>query len=178
MMKFFFYITISLLFSFNLSAEDKVKVKSEKFDNWFLECREIKKKEVCELVQVLSIKESNIKFKFLYSMFKNQDGNIKEIFSIVTPLGVNLIVNPAIRFDGGKQYNSRYVKCEVFGCIISITNNTNNEKVNKINEEIITNLKKSNELELALQIFNSKSFAIKTSLKGFSKGQKELKNKL
>ena len=178
MMKLIFYIIISLLFFFNLSAEEKVKIKSEKFDNWFLECREIEKKEVCELVQQLSVKESNIKFKFLYSMFKNKDGKIKEIFSIVTPLGVNLIVNPAIRFDGGKQYNSRYVKCEVYGCIISITNNTNNEKVNKITEEVIANLKKSNELELALQIFNSKSFAIKTSLKGFSKGQKELKKKL
>ena len=65
MMRHFFYIIISLLFFFNLNAEEKVKIKSEKFDNWFLECREIKKKEVCELVQVLSVKESNIK-KFVF----------------------------------------------------------------------------------------------------------------
>ena len=98
--------------------------------------------------------------------------------SVRIPHDVNLIANPAIRFDGGKQYNSRFVKCEIFGCVISITNNTNNKKMNKITEEIIQNLKKSNELELALSIFNSKSFAIKTSLKGFGKGQKELKKKL
>ena len=87
--------------------------ESEKFDNWFLECREINKKEKCELVQVLSVKDTNIKFKLLYNIFKNQDGKLKEVFNIVTPLGVNLIVNPAFRFDGGKQYNSRYIKCEI-----------------------------------------------------------------
>ena len=162
----------------NLSADEKIKIKSEKFDNWFLECREINKKEMCEVVQTLSIKDSNIKFKILYNIFKNQDGKIKEIFNIITPLGVNLIVNPAFRFDGGKQYNSRYIKCEVFGCVISITNNTNNEKINKLSNEIFQNLKKSKELEIVLQIFNSKTFAVKTSLKGFSKAQAELKKKL
>ena len=140
-MKYLIYILISLFISFNLCADEKAKIKSEKFDNWFLECREINKKEKCELVQVLSVKDTNIKFKLLYNIFKNQDGKLKEIFNIVTPLGVNLIVNPAFRFDGGKQYNSRYIKCEVFGCIISITNNTNNEKINKLSDEIVLNLK-------------------------------------
>ena len=177
-MKYLIYILISLFISFNLCADEKAKIKSEKFDNWFLECREINKREKCELVQVLSIKDSNIKFKLLYNIFKNQDGKLKEVFNIVTPLGVNLIVNPAFRFDGGKQYNSRYIKCEVFGCIISITNNTNNEKTNKLSDEIVLNLKKSKELEIVLQIFNSKTFAVKTSLKGFSKAQAELKKKL
>ena len=140
-MKYLIYILISLFISFNLCADEKAKIKSEKFDNWFLECREINKKEKCELVQVLSVKDTNIKFKLLYNIFKNQDGKLKEVFNIVTPLGVNLIVNPALRFDGGKQYNSRYIKCEVFGCIISITNNTNNEKINKLSDEIVLNLK-------------------------------------
>ena len=124
-MRYLIYIILILSLFFHVDAEEKSKTKSKKFDNWFLECAEINKKEKCELVQVLSVKESKIKFKFLYSIFKNQDGEIKEIFSIITPLGVNLIANPAIRFDGGKQYNSRFIKCEIFGCVISISNNTN-----------------------------------------------------
>ncbi len=177
-MKYFIYILLSLTFFSNLCADEKTKIKSVKFDNWFLECREINKKEMCEVVQILSVKDSNIKFKLLYNIFKNQDGKIKEVFNIITPLGVNLIVNPAFRFDGGKQYNSRYIKCEVFGCVISISNNTNNEKINKLSDEIVQNLKKSKEFEIVLQIFNSKTFAVKTSLKGFSKAQAELKKKL
>ena len=61
-----------------------------------------------------------------------------------------------------------------FTCVGSVAN----EKTNKLSDEIVLNLKKSKELEIVLQIFNSKTFAVKTSLKGFSKAQAELKKKL
>ncbi len=177
-MKSILVIILSIVFSTNLFAKDEVKIKSKKFDNWVVECRKANNQENCELVQLLTVKETNVQFKLLYSIFKNQEGKVKEIFSIITPLGVNLVVNPAIRFDGGKQYNSRYIRCEVFGCVIRISNNTKDKKVNEISDEIVQKLLKSKELEIGLQIFNSKPFIIKTSLKGFSKGQAELKKKL
>ena len=37
------------------------------------------------------------------SAFKNKENQIKEVFTIITPLGVNLGINPAIRFDNDKQ---------------------------------------------------------------------------
>ena len=128
-MRYLIYIILILSLFFHVDAEEKSKTKSKKFDNWFLECAEINKKEKCELVQVLSVKESKIKFKFLYSIFKNQDGEIKEIFSIITPLGVNLIANPAIRFDGGKQYNSRFIKCEIFIIIFYLFKEINQNNI-------------------------------------------------
>jgi len=176
-MKYFFFIVISLLFFLDLNSEEKLKIKSNKYDNWFVECREINAQENCELNQFINIKDSNIKFKLHYSIFKNQDNEIKERFTIVTPLGVDLLVNPALRFDGGKQYNSSYIKCEIFGCIISFTNNTKNEDINKIFDELIQNLIKSNELEIGLRAFNSKPFIIKTPLKGFVKGKEHLEKK-
>ena len=176
-MKHFIYILLSILFFLNLNAEEKTKIKSEKFDNWFLECREINNNNNCELVQLLTINETNIQFKLLYSIFKNRDNKIKEVFTIITPLGVNLLESPKIRFDKGKQFNSKFIKCEVFGCIISISNNSNNKKNNQISDEIFQSLKKSENLEIGIQIQNSRPFQITTSLKGFKEGQIKLSKK-
>lgn len=158
-------------------SEEKPKVSSEKYGDWFLECRTVNKVENCELNQLLSLNNTNIRFNLLYSVFKNQENKIREVFTIVTPLGVNLSVSPALRFDSGKQYNFRYIKCEAFGCVISLTNNTTNKENNDLFDEFIKKLIKSKELEIAVQGFEEKPFIVKTSLKGFSKGLTQLQKK-
>ena len=177
MNKFILISIISILLFTNSYSEEKPKVTSDKYGDWFLECRTVNKIENCELNQLLSLNNTNIRFNLLYSVFKNQENKIREVFTIVTPLGVNLSVSPALRFDDGKQYNFRYIKCEAFGCVISLTNNTNNKENNNLFDEFIKKLIKSKELEIAVQGFEEKPFIVKTSLKGFSKGLTQLQKK-
>ena len=177
MIKKFTFILICF-FSINLSsfAEDKNPV-SERFGDWFLNCKQSDNNNVCELTQLITLKDSNLKFNLLYSAFKNKENQIKEVFTIITPLGVNLGINPAIRFDNDKQYNFRYLKCESFGCVISITNNTPQTEANELFDEVIKKFINSNELEVAIQGFTGNPIVIKTSLKGFSKGLTQLQKK-
>lgn len=57
-------------FSLNFTsfAEDK-NPASERFGDWFLNCKQSDNNNVCELTQLITLKDSNLKFNLLYSAF-------------------------------------------------------------------------------------------------------------
>jgi len=73
----------------SLLAEEK-KLKVEKYKDWGLQCPT---KNNCEVIQSLKVNETDLKFNFIFGNFLNKDKKKKEIFSIVTPLGVNVQKN-------------------------------------------------------------------------------------
>ena len=52
---------IIFLITTNSFSEEKPKVSSEKYGDWFLECRTVNKVENCELNQLLSLNNTNIR---------------------------------------------------------------------------------------------------------------------
>ena len=50
----------------------------------------VNKKNQCEIIQTLTINNTNIQFSFAFSNFINDKNELKEVFNIITPLGVNV----------------------------------------------------------------------------------------
>lgn len=168
---------IFFIFSCVSNAEEKKdppKVKTQQYDAWTLRCVEVNNKDQCELVQTLTVNNTNLQYTLVYSAFKNKKSQTKESFTMVVPLGVNLQKRIAIRFDGKQQLNIPYAKCESFGCVTSINNDSKVDAVKVLFEKIKNSLQKSTYLEIAVQGFSEKPIVIKTGLKGFSNAREKL----
>ena len=123
-----FFILI-LQFSFhNLSVADEkekqANITTEKYRDWSIRCVVFQKKENCEVIQVVQIKDTNLTFTIVYTNFINEENELKEVINIITPLGVNLQKRISLHFYKGIKINLPYLKCEAVGCIILITNNS------------------------------------------------------
>ena len=176
------------IFSHSFAAEEKIKI--EKFKDWGLQCP---KPNICEVIQSIQIKDSNLKFNLIYSSFRNKDKQEREILSIVTPLGVNVQSNLLLKFiEPGKKeavgkevkqtyktlasYGIPYLKCEVIGCIVSINNDTNNKDHNENFKRIKEGLIKHNSFQIIIQGF-AKPIMINSSLAGFGNAYDEMKKR-
>ena len=61
------------------------------------------KKQKCEIVQFLQVKNLNLQFTVVYSEFLNNKNELKELINIITPLGVNVQRPASINFIKGLQ---------------------------------------------------------------------------
>ena len=93
----------------------------------------------------------------------------KEIIQFITPLGVNLDIKPAILFDKDPQINLKWTKCEPFGCVAVLTNNSEIKEIVKVFNDVKKGLTKSKEMQLGIQGFNTEPLVVKFLLKGFVK---------
>lgn len=174
-----FILIIQLLFN-SLSIADEKKeqpsVTTKQYRDWTFRCVEIKKKNDCEIVQTLQVNNSNLKFTIAYTNFINEENELKEIINIITPLGVNLQKRVSLNFHKGTKVNLPYIKCEVVGCIISITNNSKDPAVISLFNQIKKAMQTSIYFEIIINGFNQKPILIKSSLQGFKSALKELNN--
>jgi len=177
--------TLVFLIFFNISSysaaeekKDPPKVKTQQYNAWTLRCVEVNGKDQCEMIQTLNVNNTNLQYTLVYSAFKNKDKQTKEAFTLIVPLGVNLQKRIALRFDGKDQLNIPYAKCEAFGCVTAINNDTNNEAVVTLFNKIQDKFKKATFLEIAVQGFSDDPIVIKTSLQGFSDARKKLLDNL
>ena len=172
----------------SLLAEEK-KLKVEKYKDWGLQCPT---KNSCEVIQSLKVNETDLKFNFIFGNFINKDKKKKEIFSIVTPLGVNVQKNLIMKFIKiekklvGKEskenikvlavYRIPFLKCEVIGCIVSVNNDTNNKEQNKLFALIKKGMTEQNNFQIIIQGFG-RPFIINSSLAGFGAAVKEMEKR-
>ena len=172
----------------SLLAEEK-KLKVEKYKDWGLQCPT---KNSCEVIQSLKVNETDLKFNFIFGNFINKDKKKKEIFSIVTPLGVNVQKNLIMKFIKiekklvGKEskenikvlavYRIPFLKCEVIGCIVSVNNDTNNKKQNELFALIKKGMTEQNNFQIIIQGFG-RPFIINSSLAGFGAAVKEMEKR-
>jgi len=166
-----------LMFSGVPSADEKKdppKVKTQQYNAWTLRCVEVNKKDQCELIQTLNVNNTNLQYTLVYSAFKNKENQTRESFTLVVPLGVNLQKRIALRFDGKEQLNIPYAKCEAFGCVTALNNDSKAETVKALFKKIQNSLQQSQFLEIAVQGFSDQPIVIKTSLQGFSDARKKL----
>ena len=172
-----FFGMIFLMFtgvSFAEEKKDPPKVKTQQYNAWTLRCVEVNKKDQCELIQTLNVSNTNLQYTLVYSAFKNKENQTRESFTLVVPLGVNLQKRIALRFDGKEQLNIPYAKCEAFGCVTSLNNDSKAETVKALFKKIQNSLQQSQFLEIAVQGFSEQPIVIKTSLQGFSDARKKL----
>ena len=169
-------------------AEEK-KLKVEKYKDWGLQCPT---KNSCEVIQSLKVNETDLKFNFIFGNFINKDKKKKEIFSIVTPLGVNVQKNLIMKFIKiekklvGKEskenikvlavYRIPFLKCEVIGCIVSVNNDTNNKKQNELFALIKKGMTEQNNFQIIIQGFG-RPFIVNSSLAGFGAAIKEMEKR-
>mgnify|MGYP001241381478 FL=1 len=161
---------IFLLFSTQLVSDDKVtNTTIKQYDYWSLKCEMINNDKNCQAIQTIKTNETNFQFTIIYQKFLNEKKIEKEIIQFITPLGVNLNIKPAILFDKDPQINLEWTKCEPFGCIAILTNNTEINETVKVFNKVKNGLKKSKEMQLGIQGFNTEPLVVKFSLKGFIK---------
>lgn len=181
----FFAVLMSPKFGFS----DEKLVKVEKFKDWGLQCPT---KNNCEVIQSLKVNETDLKFNFIFGNFLNKDKKKKEIFSIVTPLGVNVQKNLMLKFIKiekklvGKEskenikvlavYRIPFLKCEVIGCIVSVNNDTNNKKQNELFALIKKGMTEQNNFQIIIQGFG-RPFIVNSSLAGFGAAVKEMEKR-
>ena len=171
--------SLLFFFIFNLlNAEEKIY--SQNIDDWQVNC--FKKGEIknCEINQVVYIDSGNfrLEFKIIYSIMK-KDNNYFEIFTIITPLGVNLMQKAALIFEGSnEQINIPFIKCETYGCIITVNNKQDIDNKNKIFKLINRKLTNSDSFMFAIDAFYDEPIELYSSLKGFNKSLELSKSKL
>lgn len=171
----FFIIMISNSFTEEVK---KPSVISKQYNDWLLRCVEIKKKQECEIIQTLQVNNSNLKFTIIYTKFTNQEKKLKEMINIITPLGVNLQKKISLIFHKGSKIDLLYTKCEVMGCIVSLSNNTKEKKIINQFNLIKTEMQKSEYFDIAINSFSQKPILIKSSLRGFKNALKEFNNSI
>lgn len=180
---------IAVLMSPKFGFSDEKLVKVEKFKDWGLQCPT---KNSCEVIQSLKVNETDLKFNFIFGNFINKDKKKKEIFSIVTPLGVNVQKNLIMKFIKiekklvGKEskenikvlavYRIPFLKCEVIGCIVSVNNDTNNKKQNELFALIKKGMTEQNNFQIIIQGFG-RPFIVNSSLAGFGAAIKEMEKR-
>ena len=176
-MKILFNV-IFILFLFINSVHSEEETTTKQFDDWQLLCVKVEKKERCEINQLITV-ESNIQFKLTYQILKNEKTKKKfDAFSIITPLGVNLTKQAALIFPNSEeQINLTFIRCETFGCILTVNDASENAKDNELFDLLKKKLLMSDEFKLGIGAFLEKPLLIKGSLKGFKKSLKELKQK-
>jgi invasion protein IalB len=84
----------------------------------------------------------------------------------------------ALRFEGKNQLNIPFAKCEVFGCVTTLNNNTKEKVALAVFDKIKKGLEDSTFLEIAVQGFTDKPVVIKTSLVGFKDAYNNLNSKI
>ena len=174
-----YFFLLSSVFGVNKKCDPPPKVTTQQFKNWTYQCIEDHGKKNCEVSQSLQIQNSNIRFSINYVRFKNKDKEVKEIISIIAPLGVNLNRKLAIKFDGQKQLNLSWTKCEVVGCMVILSNNTK-DKTSLENYNVIKkNFSSGKKAAIGVAGFRPQPLAIEISLNGFLKASQKLnKDKL
>ena len=160
--------------SFTSKANEPNSVIKQ-YRDWVYRCVNVNKKNQCEIIQTLTINNTNIQFSFAFSNFINDQNELKEVLNIITPLGVNLKKRVGVKFDKGTSVNLNFSKCEAFGCVITLTNNsTDNAEVSLFNQ-IKASMNKSIFFELSIDAFQQEPLVIKSSLQGFGNAYEELK---
>ena len=171
-----FYL-LSIFFFLNLKiclAEEKNNITTKEHKDWAVRCVKNDKTKKCEVIQILKVNNSNLQFTIVYSNFLNTKKEKKNVINIITPLGVNVQTPATIRFEKGLTINIPFRKCEVVGCIISLTDNNQDKKIDNLFNEIISAMKKSNNFEILIDGFRDQPIIIKSSLAGFSAAVKDL----
>ena len=168
LLTFIFIFVFNLNFTHAEQSEEKVPtVTTKQFRDWTLRCVTENKKQKCEIVQFLQVKNLNLQFTVVYSEFLNNKNELKELINIITPLGVNVQRPASIKFHKGTAVNLPFIKCEVVGCIISISNDTTDPAIESLFKQIKEAMKKSIYFEILVDGFREKPFLIKSSLQGF-----------
>jgi invasion protein IalB len=174
LIKFILSLLVLASVSFTSKANEPNSV-TKQYRDWVYRCVNVNKKNQCEIIQTLTINNTNIQFSFAFSNFINDQNELKEVLNIITPLGVNLKKRVGVKFDKGTSVNLNFSKCETFGCVITLTNNsTDNAEVSLFNQ-IKASMNKSIFFELSIDAFQKDPLVIKSSLQGFSNAYKELK---
>ena len=173
-----FVLCLAFITGFNsLSiAEDKPNSLTKQYRDWVYRCVNVNKKNQCEIIQTLTINNTNIQFSFAFSNFINEENELKEVFNIITPLGVNLNKKVGVKFHEGTEVKLEYTKCEAFGCVITLTDNSKDNAKKSLFKQIKAALNKSVFFELSIDAFQKDPLVIKSSLQGFNNAYKELSN--
>ena len=170
-----FLILTSIVF-----AEDNLNEVVEKFDDWKLVCFKQGNKEQCEINHIAIIQNTELELRVVYQVVKQEElDELIEIFSIITPLGVNLRLNTALTFpDENRQINLSFMQCEVYGCVLSLNNQSQNKDDLKIFNFLKEMLITKNQFSIFIDIFTEEPLEIKSSLIGFGQSLKQLKKKI
>ena len=147
---------------------------TKQYRDWVYRCVNVNKKNQCEIVQTLTINNTNIQFSFAFSNFINDENELKEVFNIITPLGVNVQKKVEVKFHEGTAVKLNFTKCEVFGCVISLSNNSSDNAIVSLFNQIKDSMNKSIFFELSIDAFQKDPLVIKSSLQGFNNAYKEL----
>ena len=178
-MKVFFKVSLLILSLITNSANSQEDADIKQFDDWQLVCAKIENVENCEVNQVITVEESDLQFKIVYQILIDEKTKKNfDVFSIITPLGVNLTEQAALIFPNSEeQINVSFIKCEVFGCILTMTDLSENTKDKEIFSLVKKRLSNSDEFTLGFGAFYPEPMLIKSSLKGFNKSLNALKKK-
>tara|TARA_R110002124_G_scaffold129483_1_gene290773 strand:- start:70861 stop:71352 length:492 start_codon:yes stop_codon:yes gene_type:complete len=133
---------------------------------WDVRCKtnEENGKEYCEMFQMITVKDTNQRFVEI-AFFK--DSNDKMGGVIILPLGL-LVAKPVIMtVDDGDKMAFQFHTCTPGGCLARIT----------ATDELMTMMRKGNDITLSTHSQLGKPFAVKLSLAGFSKAYKEVMKK-
>ena len=147
---------------------------TKQYRDWVYRCVNVNKKNQCEIIQTLTINNTNIQFSFAFSNFLNDKNELKEILTIITPLGINLNKKVGVKFHEGTAVNLSFTKCEAFGCIITLSNNSSDKAEVSLFNQIKDAMNKSIFFELSVDAFQKDPLVIKSSLQGFNNAYKEL----
>ena len=147
---------------------------TKQYRDWVYRCVNVNKKNQCEIVQTLTINNTNVQFSFAFSNFINDENELKEVFNIITPLGVNVQKKVGLKFHKGTAVNLPFTKCEVFGCVISLSNNSSDKAIVSLFNQIKDSMNKSIYFELSIDAFQQEPLVIKSSLQGFNNAYNEL----
>ena len=79
-----------------------------------------------------------------------------------------------LKFHKNTVVNLQFSKCEVFGCVVSLSNNTYDDVKVSLFNQVKDALKESIFFELTINSFQEKPLLIKSSLQGFKDAYKEL----
>ncbi len=183
MIKRIFLISLTLvIFSVvNLSklvaAEENSppKVTTQQYDNWTYQCVESKKNKNCEVSQTIRIQNTNINFSLTYTKFEDDKKNKRQIITIISPLGIDLKKKLSLKFDNEDQIELAWSSCEQVGCLVFVSNGSEDSSMNKTYDKVYKSLISGKLLEIeVLGYATNQPLVIQSNLVGFKNATDKL----
>ena len=107
LIKFILSLIVLANVSFNSIANEPNSI-TKQYRDWVYRCVNVNKKNQCEIIQTLTINNTNIQFSFAFSNFINDQNELKEVLNIITPLGLNLKKSVGFKFDKVTSVNLNF----------------------------------------------------------------------
>ncbi len=157
-----YFICLFVTFVFAGALFQSSKVLAEPPSPWNVRCAEVEGKNLCEMVQRISVAKTGQRVAEFSIGSPDEGGTSKAV--IMLPLGILVQEKVIMKIDDNKPVSFKIKYCVPGGCLSNLT----------LKKTVIDNLKRGNKVLVTARGAANQPINIEMSLKGFTKNYKSL----